>query len=189
MTLYKIYKKCDDKSGYLKHHNAEGSEKYILYAITNDKNMMKRFCDIHNMKYFVMRKIKNIDKDEYARFVNKNRSSLLKEVYIETEGCENNRYKITTIPIVLTELEDTIVGEPYIESITDETYWITGKGITNISPLWFKKKYRKILKKFQYTTLYQLFRGESDDECDEYPVPDFKYDQLALYISSFKDIL
>lgn len=154
-------------------------DRYTLYAITNDKELAESFMDIHDMKKFIVKNMKDVDSEEYSMFANKNRGEVLswRELMTHIDG------EVKRVSLPLTALEENCLDEPFIPSITDEFFWIN----IPFSPSLFKEKYYDSLELIDFNITYDLINQTGDR--DDYSGPDYWYDQLEIYISQFQEIL
>lgn len=135
--------------------------------------------DIHNMKLFIVKIMKDVDYEEYKMFANKNRGEVLRwdELITRVDG------EIKQISLPLTALEENCLDEPYIHSITDEYFWMR----IPFPPSLFKEKYYESLEFIDFNITYDLINQSGDR--DDYSAPDYWYDELEIYISQFQEIL
>ena len=67
MKVYKFFKIPDEND----RKNAHIEERYPLYAITNDKELAKRFKHDRNMKKFIYKKHTQVTREEYIEMCSK----------------------------------------------------------------------------------------------------------------------
>lgn len=180
MRVWKFFKK--PKEGEEIPDSVKLEDKYPLYAMTNDEQLAEDFKRIHNMHRFVVRVMKGVSREEYKRYGNTFRSTILKYAKLMTQD-EGRR---TYIEVPMTEMEDTNIQEPYIESFNDENFW----DLIPINPGLFGKKYIQALKTIQFLKMYSVTQGiPLDDDEDDYSVPEIIVDELHLYFDIYADIL
>jgi hypothetical protein len=75
MKLYKFFK-IPEKN---ERDDTDIEDKYVLYAITNNKKLAKRFKKERNMNKFIIKVHEDITKEEYSEICNSsnNRSAVL----------------------------------------------------------------------------------------------------------------
>lgn len=190
MKCYKFYKVPPENESDISKKN-HISDRYVLYGITNNKELAKLFMKQRNMKRFILMK-DHMEKEEYASFVNRNRSCLLQEYPLTTViNKYTKKEKIININIVLSYDEELMIMEdPLIPCMyNDDNYW-TSMATIITQPDIFKKKYQKALKFIDYSfnwrvmvPFYVLGDTNFDDEA-----PNISYDEVELLIYTFSGL-
>lgn len=194
MKLYKFYKNPSDE--VLENcQNLSIEEKYPLYAFTVNKKDAQKFMEARDMNKFIKR-VSDIDKDEYKDFTNTNRGKLL-EVFEYThfkgytaDACVASFEKV---PILTTWEEMEFTSASSDDGISDMTEYVN----YNFMPFIFKDKYVKALNNLQYISHWKSFgctekfqqllrEGEMEDYMD-YVSPSIRIDEFSIYIILFGD--
>ena len=189
MKVYKFFKIPDEND----RKNTHIEERYPLYAITNDKELAKRFKHDRNMKKFIYKKHTQVTREEYIEMCNIYRGAVL-ESHKVTTIFKNQHTKENAIEkeILMTyneyQMLDTLGS--YLE---DDVYWQSVP-----FPLIFKKKYVKMLKDFEYITFYSLMNTETmpyhlaeklSKYIEDYSGPSILFDEAARFITIISDTL
>ena len=188
MKVYKFFKIPDDDGD-----DIELDHKYILYAITNNKEYAERFKADRNMKKFICKVHKGITKEEYVDMCNQDRGSVL-EIH-ELTTIFNNNHTFNNKErrkVLMTYTERQLVDEPST-ILDDESVWHSMP-----YPLIFKSKYFNMLESFQYVNYYKLMTCEHlpyelaellSMLNDDYSAPMLLYDEVALFVSIIQSTL
>lgn len=194
MKLYKFYKNPSDE--VLENcSDLTIEEKYPLYAFTANKKYAQKFMETRDMQKFIKR-VSNIDKDDYKEFTNSNRGRLLEFFdFIHFKGytddaCVNKEEKVT---ILTTWEERELTSASADDGITDLTEYVD----YNFFPFIFKGKFVKALDCLQYISHWkclgssekfsQLLLPDEADEYMDYVSPSIKIDEFSIYILLFGD--
>ena len=194
MKLYKFYKNPSDEA--LENcHDLTIEEKYPLYAFTANKKYAQKFMETRDMRKFIKR-VSNIDKDEYREFTNSNRGRLLEFYdFIHFKGytddaCINKEEKVQ---ILTTWEERELTSASADDGISDLTEYVD----YNFFPFLFKSKFVKALNCLQYISHWkclgssekfsQLLHPDEVDEYMDYVSPSIKVDEFSVYILLFGD--
>lgn len=162
----------------------------ILYGVTNEKKMAKKFMKERNMKKFRI-EIYDMDKEEYANFCNsnENRSSVLSEYKLAT--VKNGNHTSSNFyfkKVIMSYWEHQIIDD--FSYTFNEPHEFIGMPI----PIIFKDKYIECLKKIEYNghfILYALpYMGNALEELvakklnieDNYESIDIEGDELSIFI-------
>lgn len=192
MKVYKFFKipsDGDDRETCLE-------DKYILYAITNNKEYAKRFKEDRNMDKFIYQVNKDVTKEEYSSMCNENRGAVLMVHTLDTvKDGKHTKNDLIQKQVLITYWEKQLIEEPLLP-IDDENMWSQMP-----FPFIFKKKYIKALRTLQYVTFYKLMTASNisyelaerlhanEDEDDDYSAPSIVYDELMVLIHTIKDTL
>lgn len=188
MKVYKFFK-IPDKN---EKHDIDIERKYVLYAITNNKEYAERFKDDRNMKKFICKTHKNITKEEYADMCNEDRSAVLEYRTLITIFDNHTRNNIVEKKVLMTYWEAQLLDEPN-SALDDDGLWRSMP-----YPLIFKSKYRDCLNILQYITFYKLMTAEYlpytlaeelSNYGDDYSGPSISYDEVALFINIIRETL
>lgn len=172
--------------------NIDIEQKYVLYAITNNKEFANRFKEERNMKKFIYKVHDGVSKEEYAEMCNEDRTAVLELYRLRT--VLNNNHTLNNSEereILMTYWEKQLIDEPP-SLLEDEAYW---KDMPY--PLLFKNKYVDVLNTLQYISLYKLMASAylpfeliqrlSTTGDDDYSAPSFEYDNVAIFININED--
>ena len=189
MKVYKFFKipnDNDDRDMYLE-------DKYVLYAITNNKEYAKRFKEDRNMDKFIYQVNKGVTKEEYAQMCNENRGSVLMIHSVDTVMDKPRvRKNIVEKKVLITYWEKQLIEEPMLP-FENEEFWRHMP-----PPHIFKDKYVKALKKIEYITYYKLMNApymshnmanKLSETDDDYSGPSIIYDELSVLIHTIEDTL
>lgn len=181
MRIWKFFKKSTVKADEVP-KGVQLTDRYPLYAMTNNEEYAKEFKEMHDMSKFITKVEKDILREEYTLYANRNRGTILDYYNIETDRGDGVEYA----RILMTMTEYTILESPDVCFLND-MYWLHNL----LSPEFVTKKYREALDSIQYTNTYKIFNGITDEDFsfDDYSAPDMRIDQLAVYISVFYDLL
>jgi hypothetical protein len=191
MKIYKFFKIPSENEK----DNVDIERKYVLYAITNNKEMYERFKTDRNMKKFIIKIHDDITKEEYVDICNdpEVRSSVLEYHELLTIFDDKHTKKNSTnASVLMTNWEYQIVKDM---DITNEGMWMYMP-----YPLIFKKKYVKALDILEYINQYKIFTVERLplnllDKInkfvgdDDYSAPNIIYDEVAIFIDIIRDTL
>lgn len=189
MKVYKFFKIPDIDED----DDIDLERKYILYAITNNKDYAQRFKEDRNMKKFICKVHTDVDKEEYAEMCNADRGCVL-GVYALTTIFEKTRIRKHAVSkdVLMTYNEKQLIDDAQT-IIDDESVWQTMP-----YPLIFKPKYISVLKDLQYLTYYTLMTCEHlpyhlaeklADMTDDYSAPSLIHDEVALFIQMIQNTL
>ena len=189
MKVYKFFKVPDKND----RDEVDLDHKYILYAMTNNKEYAKRFKEDRNMKKFIYKVHNDISKEEYIEMCNHDRGSILElhelVTIFDNNHTFNNKEKRK---VLMTYTERQLVEEP-MTLLDDESTWHSMP-----YPLIFKSKYFNMLDKFQYLNYYKLMTCEYlpyklseklSTHNDDYSAPTLLYDEVALFVSIIQSTL
>lgn len=167
--------------------------KYVLYAITNNKEYAKRFKEDRNMDKFIYKVHEGIDKEEYAELCNNERGAVLGFYPLMTVFNDKHTRKNATEKKVLMTYWEKQLTEELNTILDDEVFWNSMP-----YPLIFKSKYVTMLNKFQYISYYKIMTcmylpdklaEKLAKISDDYSSPNFTHDELSLFINAIKDTL
>ena len=186
MKVYKFYKKLTDAQ-LEGSANLSMSDKYPLYAFTNNKKYRKIFKEMRGDKFIEI--VDKLDKEDYNRFMNNNRNCLLEELSYDTlyerRGCH---VVISSCTVLSTMHERDIV-----EDIEQGLFDIWNPGIL-FNPYVFNDKYLKILNKLEYVSSWKTMGNITDIEkeicnidLDSFDYPSYTADQFAIFVQNFED--
>ena len=115
-------------------------EKYPLYAITEYKDRAMDFIESRDMNQFIMKTSKGVDPEEWTKFKNKHRGSVLEYHKLKTRGKrdkETGKATIKKVEVLMTYAEYTNSTEVAFRKSTMK-YWkksCTTKCITSMSTI------------------------------------------------------
>lgn len=179
-------------------------EKYVLYAITNNKKYAKEFMRLRNMKIFRMI-TSDVTKEEWASYANAYTDKKITEFHLLTRG-DSEDYIMNDGESAHRNL--TIIG-PVHEDILMESYIEDGEYIEQLfegilkgnakamNPYLFTEEYIKILRDIGYVSMYKIMIGIDDpafhirEEDDDYSCSligdnrSYAVDELSVYIDMF----
>ena len=201
MRCYRFYRiPTEEERDYIEKHNdkVHVEDKYVLYAITNDKNIAKEFRNTRNMKRLYECSSK-VSKEEYRIFANRNRSTVLD--YYELITVVNKyekKQKTVKVNVLMTMSEYQFV----IDSVED-TGIIFGEAdfcapyMRVANPAFFNTKILRMMDYLAYKQLYYMYRsGQYIDEIDydggddpDYDLPIMTIDEVEVFITQFSDLL
>ena len=190
MKVYKFFKvppKDED--------NIDLERKYVLYAITNNREYAERFKEDRNMKKFIIKTHKGVSKEEYIEMCNNDRGAVL-ELNTLTTVFDDNHTSNNSVEkkVLMTYWERQLIEEPNT-LLDNEHFWAKMP-----FPLIFKTKYIKTLEVFQYINYYKLMTSpylpygmserlnEHGDDTD-YSAPSILLDEVSLFIQIIQDTL
>lgn len=190
MKIYKFFKIPDENEK----DDIDIERKYILYAITNNKEIAKRFKKDRNMEKFIYKTHSGITKEEYADMCNENRSSVLEYHKLRTVFDDyHTKSNSKEVTVLMTNWEYQLVED--VDTIMANDIW------RNLPyPLIFNKKYLNALNTLEYINMYKIINIdilpfeiiEKIDEYfnnDDYSAPNIIYDELSVFIRIIKDTL
>lgn len=172
-------------------------EKYPLYAITEYKDRAMDFIESRDMNQFIMKTSKGVDPDEWTKFKNKHRGSVLEYHKLKTRGKrdkETGKATIKKVEVLMTYAEYTNSTEVATDdgvSMALNEFFMTSR---LVNPFCFQKKYHEILEKLMYNKMYYVYVDDpftivkSLDE--DYTISfhgNFIYDELAIFIKEHGD--
>ena len=195
MYLWRFFKKPDTPEEDIP-MSVTSTDKYPLYAITNQKLFAQRFKSERNMNKFISMKTE-VDKEEYIEYASLSRGCVLELHKLTTV---KNKYKkdqvLFDVEVLITNQEYQLCVEPSF-NLTDEYWWSTYA----ISPYIFNKKIMKALKNLDYGIAYKLFNYDGElistdidlsikkslgfNENDDYCGPSWEIDILNYFISIY----
>ena len=202
MRIHKFYRKSKYPNDEIKKKKSI-EERYVLYAITNQDELAKRFKKERNMKEFVYICDKGMDKEEYAAIANSERGSVLDlyELNTVTKGAPVSE-NASLVEVLMTYTEHQIISDYQLE-IDDEELWLH----CMMNPFVLTRKYIDALNILQYIPYYKIMVGlETREEgepkmkrelqlmldeiyADDYDAPTLFIDQLAAFVCVFHDII
>lgn len=194
MKLYKFYKNPSDDA--LANCQDLGIEdKYPLYAFTANKTDARHFMETRNMKKFIKR-VSNVDKDEYKEFANSNRGRLLETFdFMSFEGYTDDAFVTSfgKVSLLTTWEEREMTSAATDDGIQDMSEYVK----YNFSPFIFKSKFVKALTSLQFMSHWncqggpekfrELLREEEIDEYVDYVTPSIRVDEFSMYINLYGD--
>lgn len=179
-------------------------EKYVLYAITNNKKYAKEFMRLRNMKIFRMI-TSDVTSEEWASYANAYTTKKMTKFYLLTRG-DHEDYVINDgeschrdVSIVGPE-EENMLMESYIEDgeYIEQLFEGILKGNAKaMNPYLFTEEYIKILRDIGYVSMYKIMIGIDDpafhirEEDDDYSCSligdnrSYAVDELSVYIDMF----
>ena len=189
MKVYKFFKIPDENDV---RDNIDLEQKYVLYAMTNNKEYAERFKEDRNMKKFIYKVYSGVDKEEYAEMCNHDRGSVLELRSLVTIFDNHTMKNAVKKKVLMTYWEYQLMDQPNT-ILDDEESW---KSMPY--PLIFKSKYVKMLEALQYVTYYKLMTCEFlpiqlirklTEFDDDYSAPSMAHDEVALFIAFIQDTL
>lgn len=175
MKIWKFYKKPANNDDTTQRSL---SDKYPLYALTNDKKKMKKFLELRDEDKFIIL-TDNIDSEDYTLLANTHRSTVL-DFYRLTTVKKN---KIIKIDLVMTSLEYNETVESGISLLDAFVNW------TSIdTPKIVKTKYFNILNDIGYVDIYDMY---NDRELDmgSYSTPYIRFDELNIFLHLYEEMI
>lgn len=184
MKLWRFYKIPEKEYNEIQKSKGKSvEERYNLYAFTNNKKLAKAFIKTRNMKAFLIRKSDDLEREEYIDFVNNNRGEELVEKPIPTAINKfTSKQEKIDVKLCITFNEYQVMESLDGGILSSQEYWMSLD-----SPDIFRSKYRKLLSYFDYGVQHKLMTGMHplDDEEDDYSAPDFRYDNLAIFLAEY----
>ena len=191
MKLYKFFKIPEENEK----DNVDIEQKYVLYAITNDKDMADRFKKDRNMKKFIFKCHTDITREEYQDICNSSetRSAVLEYHELVTIFDDKHTKKNSvSAKVLMTNWEYQFVKDM---DVVHEEMWEYMP-----YPMIFKKKYNRSLEILEYISYYKLFainripfellvKINEDSDDDDYSAPGIIHDEVAVFIQCIKDTL
>lgn len=145
MTIWMFYLRQAD--AFKRGDSRNGSNDYILYGLTNQKSLARKFKETRNMKKFKEIK-KDIDQEEYELLASEERGAILEErKLITSDGFSKTKEISITIPF----LESMAIDDECNDSGLYQ-YLITSP----FPPLIFKEKIREALRESGYYEAYEF---------------------------------
>lgn len=185
MHIWRFYLKPNEKNVYA----YKDTDKYSLYACTNNKEYAKTFKAERNMNLFKVVK-SEADMDEWQEYSKENGDCVLKIKTITTrkEHSKDREYALEDIPVLCTEYEYQTVDSDFAESMIEQMqpeYWDDA-----IHPAAFGKKCKRALEVLQYDSLYELLNYRAAEEYNksdvlDIPNPNVNIDELGLFVNIF----
>jgi hypothetical protein len=190
MKLFKFYKIPSED---VDTNGMHITDKYPLYAFTNDKNLAKKFEKERRKDLFIKIVDKGLSREEYAQFAINNRGSDLKIQKLVTSSNKNtNKQVIKKIPILLTQNEYVSCNEPML-LIMDESWWIDVTECVLANPYVFNNEIREALRILQYNVSFKVNNQDIrlmdiiDEEDDDYSAPEIEIDEVEIFIKLYGD--
>lgn len=208
MRIWKFYLNTD-KVRLSSSSGKTVKERYPLYAITNKKSIAKEFMSTRDMNVFIKSVTKDVEKDEWVRYANRNRLSVLEHHDLLTRVVDTKdmvdepsiRDLTMTVNVLVTYGEYTEMSE-IIE--TECTYSAMTGNVMEDAPLFpdpmlFNDDVLEILRRFGYPSQYKLYIGvnlpyyEPTAEDDDYSFSafgsgrQFAYDELSVFLKTYGD--
>lgn len=203
MRCYRYYKiPTDVEENYIESKMGDEShieDRYVLYAITNDKETAKQFKLTRNMKRFIEVKSK-MEPEEYRLFANRNRSTVLQEhelLTVKNKYDDNQEVYYISMIMTMNEIQ-------YIVDVVDDSGILYGETelldpvMTFANPIFYNNKCRRALSDLGFTQLYYLYRSIAYNdpnvlaemgEDPEYDIPSFTLDEFAVFMTGFSDLM
>lgn len=175
MKIWKFYKKPSDMNDS---SFKSLSDKYPLYAITNNKKMMEKFLELRDRDKFIMR-VDSIDSDDYAIFANMNRSTVMGQYRLSTV----KKNKTIKIDLIMTSLEYNEVCEAGITLLDSMIDWSR-----TVTPKILKEKYLQTLNNMGYTEVYNMY-NDRDLDSGSYSTPYISFDELNIFLHLYEEVL
>lgn len=172
-------------------------EKYPLYAITSDKDRAMDFMKSRDMDQFIVKTTKGVDRNDWVKYSNRNRSEVLEYHTLNTRGKldkETGKTKIKKVKVLMTYGEycnSTDVASDDGVAISLNSFFMS---VRLINPFCFREKYQKILDRLMYSKMYYVYADDpfvfvkSQDE--DYTISfngKFIYDELRIFIKEHGD--
>ena len=166
-----------------------------IYAISNDKELIKEFKNSRNMNKFIIRNIK-ISKEEFNSIKKKHLNYFLKKSFFKTYNMNSSLPKVVHIITTYKEELDVfqksdVIITSYLPDFPDEMYTFND----NITEILKKLVYYNMLsfyaveKKWQYENMI-YFENDIGEGDYEYTGDDFfEIDELNLFIKLYGDTL
>lgn len=185
------------------------ADRFVLYAITNDKKKAKEFKETRNMDLFIEKK-DDIDKHDYKEFILTRRGVLLLYVSLITKKDP----KDVVNPNILDDyVQDVTILMTEDEKLITESYGNTGEDICHVPimttsefndvpcPNMFTSFFDGVMRLMMYQQQYKYTFGTGssnpayilDKHEDDYSpfalrfggVEDFFFDELTMFIWNF----
>lgn len=201
MRCYRFYRiPTEEERDYIEKHNdkVHVEDKYVLYAITNDKNIAKEFRNTRNMKRLYECSSK-VSKEEYRIFANRNRSTVL-DYYelITVVNKYDKKQKTVKVNILMTMAE-----YQFVMDAVEDTDIIFGEAdfcapyMRVANPAFFNRKILRMMDYLAYKQLYYMYRsGTYNDEIDydggddpDYDLPIMTIDEVEVFLTQFSEFL
>jgi len=201
MHCYRFYRiPTEEETDYIEKHNKKVhvEDKYVLYAVTNDKKMAKEFRNTRDMKRFYECSSK-VSKEEYRIFANRNRSTVLEyyELLTVIHKYEKNQ-KTVKANVLMTMSEYQFVSDAIEDTgvlFGESDFCAPEMMVAN--PSFFNSKIRRMMDFLAYKQLYYLYRsGIYNDEIDyengddpDYDMPLMTVDEMEVFVTRFSELL
>ena len=201
MRCYRFYRiPTEEERDYIEKHNdkVHVEDKYVLYAITNDKNIAKEFRNTRNMNRLYECSSK-VSKEEYRIFANRNRSTVLDYYELITVVHKYERkQKTVKVNILMTMAE-----YQFVMDAVEDTDIIFGEAdfcspyMKVANPAFFNRKILRMMDYLAYKQLYYMYRsGTYNDEIDydggddpDYDLPIMTIDEVEVFLTQFSEFL
>ncbi len=201
MRCYRFYRiPTEEERDYIEKHNdkVHVEDKYVLYAITNDKNIAKEFRKTRNMKRLYECSSK-VSKEEYRIFANRNRSTVLDYYELITVVHKyEKKQKTVKVNILMTMAE-----YQFVMDAVEDTDIIFGEAdfcspyMRVANPAFFNRKILRMMDYLAYKQLYYMYRsGTYNDEIDydggddpDYDLPILTIDEVEVFLTQFSEFL
>lgn len=201
MRCYRFYRiPTEEERDYIEKHNdiVHVEDKYVLYAITNDKNIAKEFRNTRNMKRLYECSSK-VSKEEYRIFANRNRSTVLDYYELITVVHKyEKKQKTVKVNILMTMAE-----YQFVMDAVEDTDIIFGEAdfcspyMRVANPAFFNRKILRMMDYLAYKQLYYMYRsGTYNDEIDydggddpDYDLPIMTIDEVEVFLTQFSEFL
>lgn len=181
MKLYRFYQSHSDEA-LSSSIDLDVSDKYPLYAFTNDKKLRDEFKEVRDMTKFIEFK-DDVELSDYRDFANSHSRAELRSEKLKSFNGYGVEQFILSVPVVCTWNEMDYLSDAMDLLLTDISY------IDN--PFIFKEKYMKALKDLEYIKLWSIFKGSSDlleNMDDDYSAPAIGIDELQVFLSIFGEL-
>lgn len=196
-TVYRFYTKPSDDV-LENSSDLNVTDKYPLYAFTNDKKLYKEFIKTRNMDRFVLIK-SHMEKNEYVKFINSNSGCNIIYCKFYHAVCKypskTEHRHIAEIEVLCTLNEKNITEASTEDALAGSCECME----YDIFPLLFKKKYVDALNKILYLQFWGLspsaqkyIKYMTDDEITyyiDYSYPDCTGDELVQFVCLFGNML
>lgn len=178
MTIWMFYLREAD--AFRRGDARNGTNDYILYGLTNQKSLAKKFKETRNMKKFKEIK-KDIDREEYELLASEERDSVLEERSLTTS---DKLFRPKEVYLTMPFLESMAIDDDCNDSGLLRTI-----DTMIFSPLIFKDNIRKILMELGYYEYYE-FLTQKDlpryTRRHEYPT---YIDELQYFVEVYGHLL
>ena len=172
---------------YLSRHNlletwtySESSDKYVVYAYTNKKKIVKEFMSTRNQKAFKLREVE-MDEDEYKDFDNRfYTSSKLKKEFLITKNGTPSKFVLTTSEYWFVVEQDMETTNSLIESFSPFLY---DHGEI------FQSSLRRYLEELGFICPRLPFLDGPESDVEKFMKKHAWKNQLGLFIYLYHDIL
>ncbi|MDE7088692.1 MAG: hypothetical protein K2O54_01085 [Prevotella sp.] len=189
MKIYKFYRKHSGEA-LKESEDLDVTDKYPLYAFTNDKELRNEFKKTRDMTKFIECK-SEIDTSEYLEYANSHSNQSLRKESLKSFNDYGKEPLILSVPVVCTWNELDYMADAMDNLLTDIEF--------SVYPFLFEEKYVKALRTLEYISYWKLYGqpekyrgilGMNDDELDDmdYSAPATAMDELQVFLAVHGDL-